>query len=126
MNPHYHSNPYETPRDPGMAERAFGDFARLVQSSFLFRVIEFEQPFQGVLTYSCWWWRQKIDINGYNVWFRISWIRIHSLAEFEFADVLGTGGRIKGKILIDFSRSLRIRRFRLFLAGELVYDEQNQ
>ena len=63
-------NPYAVTSHVDTAERAYGDHARLVQSSFLFRVIEFDRPFEGRLRYSCWWWRQRIEINGHRVWFR--------------------------------------------------------
>ena len=116
------TNPYESPRN-GLAQRAFG-YARLIRSAFLFRVIEFDPPFIGQLQYSSWWWRQRIDINGHNVWFRISWLRIHRQANFVIPASLDPR-QPNASIDIDFARGSVIRRFRFWIDGELVYEELN-
>ena len=117
-------NPYAVTSHVDTAERAYGDHARLVQSSFLFRVIEFDRPFEGRLRYSCWWWRQRIEINGHRVWFRISWLKIHSRAAFRIPASIDASGPEAG-IEIDLTRSNGIRRFRFWIEGETVYDEFN-
>ena len=60
--------------------------------------------------------------NVHNVWFRISWLRIHSHAEFRLPRSLDADQPAAG-IEIDFTRNLRIRRFRFWIADETVYDE---
>lgn len=151
----------------------FGDTSERRRSALLYREIEFRSPFAGRFVYSGWWFRQKIEINGETVWFRISWMRIFRHATFtirrdtpssqtdrtlpnEGSTPRGTGiplaelpttnaaqvpttqsptdqppaaarteSEIPGRVEIDFTRGLRIRRFRLWIADELVYDEIN-
>ncbi len=61
---------------------AFSNYAVLRRSGFLFRVIDIHEPFLGQLTYSGWWFRQTVEIDGQSHWFQISWLKIHSQLEF--------------------------------------------
>jgi len=116
------TNPFAVTTGAAPDRGVFGDHARRVRSAFLFRVVDFDRPFSGRLTYSSWWWRQKIEISGYRVWFRVSWMRIHRRAEFTLPPAVAPS-EPQGIVEIDFTRTLRIRRFRLWIAGEIVYDE---
>ncbi len=117
-------NPYESPSHGTMSQRSHGEHARLIRSAFLYRVIEFDRPFVGRLTYSSWWWRQRVDINGQNVWFRISWLRIHRRIQFEIPKSPDRDSCM-GEIEIEFSRGLKMRRFRLLIDADVVYEEKN-
>lgn len=139
-------NPFAVSTELTAQRGVFGDAARCLRSGLLYREIEFGSPFAGVLVYSGWWFRQKIEINGETVWFRISWMQIFRHAAFTISPAAippaaigempsvrgakpGVAGRIEpgvaGRIEIDFTRGLMIRRFRLWIADELVYDEIN-
>ncbi len=159
-------NPFAVSTELTEQRGVFGDASRRRRSALLYREIEFRSPFTGRFVYSGWWFRQKIEINGETVWFRISWMQIFRHATFTIplaiasphaedappsdaaplggttpslalgtdADQLatdppaasrGTGSEIPGRVEIDFTRGLMIRRFRLWIADELVYDEIN-
>ncbi|MCO8121952.1 hypothetical protein NHH03_09410 [Stieleria sp. TO1_6] len=100
----------------------FTEHASLQQSGFLFRVVDIRHPIQAEFVYSGWWFRQTIDLAGLRVWSRISWLAIEKQADFELPLSLDAS-RSQGRVEIDFSRGLRIRRFRIWIAGELIYDE---
>lgn len=101
----------------------FGD-ARRVRGGFLYRVIDFESPLATRMVYSGWWFRQQIQFDGEVVWFRISWLTILRQAEFELPLHVGPN-RLAGKVEIEFGRGLMIRRFRVWISGQLAYDELN-
>ncbi|MEC8590477.1 MAG: hypothetical protein VXZ15_02910 [Planctomycetota bacterium] len=117
-------NPYQSPSSGSLHERSLGPHARVIQAAFLFRVIEFDLPFPARLRYSCWWWRQRIDINDQNLWFRVSWLRIHRKISFELPESVDPQRR-PCRIDIGFSRGMAIRRFQVWIGDELAYDEQN-
>jgi hypothetical protein len=85
-------------------------------------VIELQSPLAATLVYSGWWFRQKIELDGQVVWFRISWLAILRRAEFQLPESLDPRCR-PAEMEITFGRALRIRRFRLWIDGQLVYDE---
>jgi hypothetical protein len=118
------TNPFAVSSEVAGQRGVFGDHARLRRSAFLFRVIDFERPFAGTLVYSGWWFRQKVEIAGEVVWFRISWLTIERRAEFRIP-VGVDPSRPKGRLEIDFTRGLRIRRFRVWIEGQIAYDEIN-
>ncbi|MCC9601389.1 hypothetical protein LOC67_12610 [Stieleria sp. JC731] len=74
------------------------------------------------LRYSGWWFRQTIAISGFVVWSKISWLDIDRQVEFQLPAEVDPQRR-PGRIEIDFSRGLRIRRFRVWIDEHLVYDE---
>ena len=115
-------NPYSVSAEAPLQKGFFGDHATRKEGTFLYRVIEIRQPLRAELVYSGWWFRQTIDIDGKRVWSRISWLSIYPKAEFELPDSVDPGRRT-GRIEIDFSRGLRIRRFRVWIGEQLVYDE---
>lgn len=125
LNPYYVSS-----REP--AHRgAFAEHAVLLRSGFLYRVIDIQEPFVGQLAYDGWWFRQTVEINGRSQWFQISWLKIHTRLEFRLpADIpvdpaWGDADNRLMSIEIGFSRGLMIRRFRIWLAGRILYDEIN-
>lgn len=118
------TNPFAVSTELTDQRGIFGDHVRRLRSAFLFRVIEFQRPFSGVFVYSGWWFRQKIEINGEVVWFRISWLTIFRRAEFTIPEAT-LPGQSEGQVEIEFTRALQIRRFRIWVGGEIVYDEIN-
>ena len=106
----------------GPHQGVFGDSATLRKASFLYRVIELSSPIQATFIYSGWWFRQKITFDGMPVWWQISWLWIRREATFRLPQAVDPAER-EGRIEIDFTRGLRIARFRLWIAEELVYDE---
>ena len=105
-------------------ERGVFGTARQIRSGFLFRVIDFDAPMRCRLVYDGWWFRQKIEINGEVAWFQISWLRIHRRITFQVPAKVKVR-QPEGKIEIEFGRSLMIRRFRIWIGGQMVYDEIN-
>ena len=115
-------NPYSVGSAAPLQKGFFGDYAVRREGTFLYRVIGIEHPVQTELAYSGWWFRQTIDLSGIRVWSRISWLSIHHQAEFELPASVDPQQR-HGRIEIDFARGLRIRRFRVWIDEQLVYDE---
>lgn len=118
-------NPYSVSSAEPLEEGWFADRATRRQGGFLFRKLDISHPFAANVLYSGWWFRQKIEFNGHVVWWRISWLWIKKSATFRLPAEVDTERR-DGKIEIDFSRGLRIRRFRLWIDEEVIYDEVAQ
>ena len=102
----------------------FGDHARRVRSGFLYRVIEFDRPYPCQLVYNGRWFLQRITINGSLVWWQISWLTIRPRAEFRVPARIDPATPA-GSIEIGFARGLLMRRFRVWIGGQIVYDEVN-
>ena len=85
-------------------------------------MVEIRHPISAEFVYSGWWFRQTIEIDGIRLWSQISWLTIRNQAEFVLPESIDPQQR-SGKIEINFSPGLRIRRFRIWIAEELVYDE---
>ncbi|WP_236622235.1 hypothetical protein [Novipirellula maiorica] len=138
------SNPFEPPIELQSEKGVFGDHAIRATGRFLYRVIQFQRPFTGTLVYSGWWFRQKIEINGVVVWWKVSWLNISPDVLFTIppevyanqASPNQAGGDdvphgtdlvpsqpIQGRIEIQFTRGLRIRRFRVWFDQQIAYDE---
>ncbi len=98
--------------------------ARLIRSSFLFRVIEFDLPLPFRMIYDGWWFRQKIEISGETAWFQISWLTIQRHIEFQIPSTVDPQ-QPSAAIEIDFGQGLKIRRFRVWVSQQNVYDEVN-
>ncbi len=116
-------NPFVAPATPSDERGVFGN-ARRLRSSFLYRVIQLEAPYCCRIVYDGWWFRQKIEVNGEVVWFQISWLTIRRHLEFKVPASLASD-QPDARIEIDFGRSLMIRRFRLWIDGQIAYDEIN-
>ncbi|MEM6363601.1 MAG: hypothetical protein AAF745_04175 [Planctomycetota bacterium] len=115
-------NPYSVTSKSSLDVGYFGDKSSRRAGGFLYRVIEVVEPLRFEFLYSGWWFRQQIRIDDVPVWSQISWLWIKNKANFRLpssCDPAESACRIE----IDFSRGLRIRRFRLWVAEELVYDE---
>lgn len=122
MNRRHNRNPFSVGTTLTEQRGVFGDHARRVRGWFLYREIDFEEPFVGRFVYSGWWFRQTIEIDGIPLWRRISWVTIHRQAAFRVPPQL-LGSAPEGRMEIDFSRGLLIRRFRIWIDGVVVYDE---
>ncbi|WP_442506325.1 hypothetical protein SH528x_005163 [Novipirellula sp. SH528] len=132
-------NPFEPPIELPSEKGVFGDNATLITRRFLYRVIQYRRPFTGTLVYSGWWFRQKIEINGTVVWWKVSWLNISPNVSFTIpVEALAykhvnegvsqlhdsvPSQPILGRIEIQFTRGLQIRRFRLWFDNQIVYDE---
>ena len=117
------SNPF-SPTSIVSNERGVFGSARLVRSWFLYRVIEIDSPLNIQLVYNGWWFRQKVEINGETSWFQISWLTIQRHVEFDIPSSVDPG-QPSAAIEIEFGKALLIRRFRVWVSQQLVYDEIN-
>lgn len=116
-------NPFEvTTMTP--SERGFYGSAQRVRSSFLYRVIQIGPPFGIELVYDGWWFRQRVLVDGVQVSWRISWLTIQRQVEFPIPSATDPN-QATGRIEIDFTRGLMIRRFRVWIGETLAYDEIN-
>lgn len=124
MNPFSVTN--LTPNERGV----FGD-SRRIRSAFLFRVIQIGDPQRYQIVYDGWWFRQKVEVNDVLVWWKISWLTIARTVEFRIPPQIDPNqpqidpNQKNGRIEIEFTRGLMIRRFRLWIDDTLVYDEIN-
>lgn len=101
----------------------FGD-SRRIRAGFLYRVIQIDAPVSCQLVYDGWWFRQKIEIDGQRAWFQISWLTIRR--HIEFTIPASVDPRQPAAVIeIEFGRSLGIRRFRVWIDGQIAYDEVN-
>jgi hypothetical protein len=117
------TNPFEAASCLANERGIFGE-ARLIRSGFLYRVIELESPYATRMVYSGWWFRQKIEFDGQLVWFRISWLSILKQAEFRMPALVDPQ-ESPARVELSFGRRLMIRRFRLWIDGQIAYDEVN-
>ncbi|TWU55740.1 hypothetical protein [Rubripirellula reticaptiva] len=95
---------------------------RLVRSSFLFRVIDLGLPLPCRLTYSGWWFLQRVWIDDRKVWSTVSWLALARRIEFPLPADLDERRRTI-RIEIDFRPGLMIRRFRVWVGEELALDQ---
>lgn len=117
-------NPYLASSNVAPKPGIYLNSAALCGSSFLFRSIQIERPFRHRLVYSGWWFLQKITINGQCVWSAISWLALKRTIAFPVPGQ-GSHDNAEGFIEIDFAPGLRIQRFRVWVDGEVVFDEVN-
>lgn len=101
----------------------FGD-ARRVRAGFLHRELDITRPVTCRVVYDGWWFRQKIEINGHQAWFQISWLTIRRKIDFRLPAAVDPQ-QPRARVEIDFGPGLSIRRFRLWLDGQIAYDEVN-
>jgi len=100
----------------------FANSATRRRAMFVYRKIEFTEPFRGELVYDGWWFRQQVTINGMTTWWRVSWVSFHKLIEFNLpAEVDSRQSPVR--IDIQFGRGLGIRRFQVTIGGIIAYDE---
>jgi hypothetical protein len=116
------TNPFSSPTVTD--ERGVFGGAQRIQGGFLYRVIQIDAPVACRLRYDGWWFRQKIEIDGRLVWFRISWLTIHRRAEFLLPASVDPA-QTPASIEIEFGRGLSIRRFRVWIGGQIAFDEIN-
>jgi hypothetical protein len=102
----------------------FGDHARRLRGGFLYRVIELQRPYRCRFIYDGWWFRQQIKFDDHVAWHQISWLTIRPRAEFRVPAMIDPS-QPPAAVEIGFTRGLMIRRFRLWIGGQLVYDEVN-
>ena len=130
-------NPPPNPFAPtGFVPNETGIFggARRLNSGFLYRVIDLGTEQRGeqmLLVYTGWWFLQRVYVQGKRRWWAVSWLTIHRNIEFSVARLTGTtlenqeSPDQRVRIEIDFGRSLVIRRFRIWVDGQIRYDEIN-
>ncbi|MDF1840316.1 MAG: hypothetical protein P1U77_02715 [Rubripirellula sp.] len=116
-------NPFAVTNVAPLETGTFGTSKR-IRRNFLYRVIEIGPPHLFQLVYDGWWFRQKVEIDGVLVSRRISWLSIQRKVKFQVPSNVDSN-QPTGRIEIDFTRGLMIRRFRLWIGDELVYDEIN-
>ncbi|KAA5543615.1 hypothetical protein FYK55_10410 [Roseiconus nitratireducens] len=116
------TNPYAVTTATAGQPGFFGEHAELVRGTFLYRVVQVSHPVRLRFVYSGWWFRQTIELDGHTVWGQISWMAIRRQAEFRLPVELDPQQR-SGRMEIEFSRGLRIRRFRIWIDQTLIYDE---
>lgn len=127
-------NPFEASKSEEIHRGVFSDHAVLTAKSFLYRRISVQSPFTGDLLYTGWWFRQLVAVDGQVCWFQISWLNIRPRFEIDLPESVAIDPAWSGRdhpqprrlrFEIDFSRGLRIRRLRIWLAGRMLYDEIN-
>ncbi len=116
------TNPYDPPPVVLDQRPNYLDQARLLKAGFLYRKIEFDVPFQGLLVYSGWNFLQRIRINDILVWKRVSWVVIHRQAQFQLPAELDPQQR-QAQVDLRFSRGLMMEGFSLRIGQQVVYDE---
>jgi len=115
-------NPYDAPRTVTEPVGVFADGATRITGTLLYRVIDFRDPFVGLLVYDGWWFWQRVTMNGQRVWSKISWLRIEPVVEFTLPESIDATRRVC-RIEIQFGPGLMIRRFQVTVAGMIAYDE---
>ena len=118
------SNPFAVTTRQIDERGVFGDHARRIRGGFLYRVIDSDRPYRCRLVYNGRWFVQRIRIDGILVWWQISWLRIRPRAEFVIPAEIDPA-MPPGSLEIGFARGLTIRRFRVWIGGQIVYDEVN-
>jgi hypothetical protein len=120
------NNPFLPSAEIETEKGVTGD-ARLVRSSFLFRIIELDSPFPKSqipirLRYSGWWFVQRVDVNGIRAWTKISWLDLSRQIQFDLPAEVDSQCR-PVNIEINFRPGLMIRRFRIWVDGQLQFDQ---
>ena len=123
-------NPYASPSADPAKGGVYAEHAQLASSAFLYREIEFAIPYPLLLVYSGWWFWQRVTVCDERVWSQISWLNLRREIEFTLPPQspsipASPSIPVQGRIEIDFGRALRIRRFRVWIGGEMLYDEIN-
>ncbi len=113
-------NPYSVSADLTPSAGIFCIDGKRAEKGFLYRVIDLNEPVCGRFVYNGWWFTQTISFAGQLSWRKISWLRIHKVADFFLSD---GGQERKCRLEIVFSRMLRIKRFSIWVDEMLVYDE---
>lgn len=114
-------NPYQTPSIGRHDAGQHGD-GRQIRGGFLFRVIEIERPVGFVLTYSGWWFVQRLYVDNRRVWWKVSWLRI----ERQISAVLPAGVDSKRRplrVTLGFGTGLRLTAFEVVVGETTVYEE---
>jgi hypothetical protein len=116
------TNPFAPTTNLPNERGVFADGATRRQAGFVYRVIEFTDPFVGELIYDGWWFRQQVSIDGRTLWRRISWARFYKQIDFHLPPEIDNAER-PVRIDIQFGLGLSIRRFQVSVAGMIAYDE---
>ncbi|MDP6722175.1 MAG: hypothetical protein QGF59_26155 [Pirellulaceae bacterium] len=119
-------NPYESPRTPDELVRddhhlREGVESRLVASGLLYRRVIVDAPIEATIEFNGRSvFRDVVKVDGEVVASKISWWRINSL--FDFA--LRAGERLIPVVVrLQMGRLLRLKGFRIEMAGKVVYNE---
>ena len=129
-------NPYSAATNLTQQTGIFTDSAQLVRSAFLYRMIRLDDlPIHAVnhvagnhaagclIIYSGWWFWQRVKVDSRIVWSQVSWISLSRTIQFTIPPTREGDSPRQGGIEIDFAPGLRIKRFRLSVDGQVVFDE---
>ncbi len=127
-------NPYATPA-PLSSETAGGTATGLplqaapqdvqrVRGGFLYRELDFGVPLSGRLTYTGWWFVQRVYWNDRLLWRAVSWWSLQREIAFRWPPGSVAEG-VTGRIAIGFGPGLRIRQFTVWCDGQRIYQEGN-
>lgn len=146
-------NPFAPAQTVDEDRGIFGD-ARLIKSSFLYRVIEIDRASlasDGVLkageetadhttavpeissgdgvriVYTGWWFLQRVYVQGTLCWSAVSWLSLRRAIDLTVPSRIfdNRSENADLRIEITFGTALQIQRFRLWIASRLHYDEIN-
>ena len=93
-----------------------------VRGGFLYRELDFGEPLGGRLTYTGWWFVQRVYWNDRLLWRAVSWWSLRREIAFRLPPESVAQG-IAGRIAIDFGPGLRIRRFTVWCDEHRIYQE---
>ncbi|QDT09597.1 hypothetical protein [Planctomycetes bacterium K23_9] len=141
-------NPYSAATNIPSEQGIFAESADLLRSAFLYRMIRVHDPNQGsspaagetesefgnasrngtLITYSGWWFWQRVVVDNRRVWSKVSWVALNREITFRIPSTESSAQRSaaderSGRIEIDFGPGLRIRRFRVWVDAEIIFDE---
>lgn len=146
-------NPFAPAKAVDDDRGVFGD-ARLIKSSFLYRVIEIDWASLGSngllkierelanhsdpvtenasrdrvrIIYTGWWFLQRVYVQGVLCWSAVSWLTLRRTIDVKVPDSIfaSNSGDARLSIEITFGTGLQIQRFRLWIDSRLYYDEFN-
>jgi hypothetical protein len=109
------TNPYAPTKSPGHGAVFLGR-GQPTWIGWLSRKLEFDDH---CLSWTAWKLFQRIEVDQRTVWFRVSWVRIHSTMKFYLPD-----GR-PGLVEIQFGWAAQVKRFQFWVDHELVFEERN-
>ena len=74
------------------------------------------------MKYSGWWFVQRIDVNGVRAWTKISWLDLSRQIQFDLPAEIDRARRTVN-VEINFRPGLLIRRFRVWIDGQMEFDQ---
>ena len=120
-----HENPYVSPREANTGElrqRPWrpGVRSRLLAKGLLYRRVALEAPIEATLEFNGRSLHDVIRVDNRVVASHFSWWRITPRFRFQLAV---TGGAVPVEVDLRLGHFLRMKGFRIKIAGEVVYQE---